>query len=381
MSHKQNMQTYSFSRAAKLASTSKNMLIVATLLSLSSANLSAHSKDTNTLLEWQPDSSVLTQLINAIISPVNASALISIQGDYRVIASDALPGHETGAFPNRNNPNTIKSKNLNYKVPAKPKLTGKTAKLGMSPFGVALNGVPFDPNAAEFWQNNRRSGWQYEALGGGVNLGLDKSSAHVQPDGTYHYHGIPYLLLVDRSTQQLLGYAADGFPIYSPWGYSDAMDNSSAVVELKSSYNVKSGARPSGPKGRYDGTFVEDYQYQQGLGQLDSCNGRSGVTAEYPQGTYYYVISAQFPFIPRCFKGTPDSSFERKRGPNNGNQQRAGQGNRQPPGQGNRQPPAQAIAACKGKSEGAKVSFNVNNRQLSGTCRSRNGQMFAVPQR
>ncbi|EPJ54445.1 MAG: hypothetical protein OFPI_06920 [Osedax symbiont Rs2] len=381
MSHKQNIQTHTFSRAGQLLARSKNALIATTLLSLSSTIVSAHSKDTTTLHEWQPDSSVLTQLINAIITPVSASALISIQGNYRVIASDALPDHETGAFPNRNNPNSIKSKNLNYKVPAKPQLSGKTTQLGMSPFGVALNGVPFDPNAAEFWQNNRRSGWQYEALGGGVNLGLDKSSAHVQPDGTYHYHGIPYLLLVDRSTQQLLGYAADGFPIYSPWGYSNALDSSSPVVELKSSYSIKSGSRPSGPKGQYDGTFVEDYQYQPGLGQLDSCNGRSGVTAEYPQGTYYYVISGQFPFIPRCFKGTADSSFERKRGPNNGTQQRAGQGNRQAPGQGNRTPPKQAIAACKGKSEGQTVSFNVNNRRLSGTCRSRNGQLFAVPQR
>ena len=381
MSHNQDIQKKPFSHASGRMLSCAFGVAAATLLSLSSTNLSAHSKDTNTLYEWQPDSSIHTQLINAIITPVSASALISIQGDYRVIASDALPGHETGAFPNRNNPNSIKSKNLTYKVPANPKLKGKTTPLGMSPFGVALNGVPFDPNAAEFWQNNRRSGWQYEALGGGVNLGLDKSSAHVQPDGTYHYHGIPYLLLVDRSSQQLLGYAADGFPIYSPWGYTDAMDSSSAVVELKSAYSIKSGSRSSGPKGSYDGTFVEDYQYQAGSGQLDSCNGRSGVTAEYPQGTYYYVISAQFPFIPRCFKGTPDSSFERKRGANNGAQQRADQGNRQPPGQAGRKPPAQAIAACKDKSEGAKVSFNVNNRQLSGTCRSRNGQLFAVPQR
>jgi hypothetical protein len=30
---------------------------------------------------------------------------------------------------------------------------------GMS-FGVALNGVPFDPAMAEYWENYRSSGWR-----------------------------------------------------------------------------------------------------------------------------------------------------------------------------------------------------------------------------
>ena len=67
--------------------------------------------------------------------------------------------------------------------------------------------------------------------------------------------------------------------------------------------------RPSGPGGAYEGTFVEDYEFAQGLGDLDLCNGREGVTPEYPAGIYCYVLTATFPFIPRCYTGTPDASY------------------------------------------------------------------------
>jgi hypothetical protein len=37
-----------------------------------------------------------------------------------------------------------------------------------------------------------------------------------------------------------------------------------------------------------------------------------GVTDEYPDGTYYYVITDEFPFVPRCFAGDPDSTFTKQ---------------------------------------------------------------------
>ena len=70
-----------------------------------------------------------------------------------------------------------------------------------------------------------------------------------------------------------------------------------------------------GPGGKYDGTFIQDYEFVKGSGDLDECNGRKGVTPEYPDGTYYYVVTDAFPFIPRFYRGTPDSSFERRMGP------------------------------------------------------------------
>ena len=67
--------------------------------------------------------------------------------------------------------------------------------------------------------------------------------------------------------------------------------------------------RKDGPKGRIDGTFVEDFEYVPGYGDLDECNGRIGPTREYPDGTYYYVLTDEFPYVPRKWRGKPDESF------------------------------------------------------------------------
>ncbi len=243
---------------------------------------------------------------------------ITVQGPFRVIRSNGLPDHQTGAFPNQGNPNTISEQHYEYRVPKDPKVTGQTTPLDMSPFGVAINGVPFDPGAAEWYNGNPRSGWQYEAMYLGARLGIDQNNAHVQPNGAYHYHGIPTGLLqrlAAHGKPVFIGYAADGFPIYGPFDYSDPKNKNSGLKKLKSSYRLKSGTRPNspGPGGRYDGAFTEDYEYAKGLGDLDESNGRFGVTPEYPQGIYHYIVSDQFPFIPRSFKGTPDDSFKRRR--------------------------------------------------------------------
>ena len=259
-------------------------------------------------------------------APGEGEVNIEQRGEFRYIESNGIPAHETGRFPNRRNPNRISEQRHAFRVALHPDEAQNTTPLGMWPFGVALNGVPFDPGAAEFWQRDRRSGWQYEALSGAIDLGLDESNAHVQPTGAYHYHGIPVGLiehLGDGETlteMMLIGYAADGFPIYAPYAYAEPDDPESDLQPMHASYRVKRGvrrARPAGPGGSYDGTFVQDYEYAEGEGDLDECNGRFGVTPEYPDGTYHYFITAEFPFIPRQFRGTPDESFIR-RGPPGG---------------------------------------------------------------
>ncbi len=207
-------------------------------------------------------------------------------------------------------------------MPAEPKAAEKATALRMQPFGIAINGVLFDPGAAEWWNGDRASGWQYEPLAGGGMLGVDRSHAHVQPNGAYHYHGIPvalvYALTDGKERMALVGWAADGFPIYNPIGYADPKDAASAPKGLKSSYRVKKGTRPSGPGGAYDGTYVADYEYVAGSGDLDECNGMAGVTPEYPKGIYHYVLTEEFPFVPRMYRGTPDPSFNTHGGPRSG---------------------------------------------------------------
>lgn len=246
----------------------------------------------------------------------------TIEGEYRVVRSNGLPNHDTGDFPNRGNPNTIAPQNYTFRVPLNPKLAAKTTPLRMHPFGVAINGVVFDPGAAEWWNRDPNSGWQYEAMSGAVPLGIDNHNAHVQPSGAYHYHGIPTGLVNKLSGGKpklvLIGWAADGFPIYGPWGTTDAKDPKSALKKMRSSYRLKNGTRPGGPGGKYDGSFTADFEYMTGLGDLDECNGRFGVTPEFPKGIYHYHVTGEYPFIPRVFKGTPDSSFFRKGPPGGG---------------------------------------------------------------
>ncbi|MCB1616310.1 MAG: YHYH protein, partial [Pseudomonadales bacterium] len=182
------------------------------------------------------------------------------------------------------------------------------------------NGVPFDPAAAEWYKGIRNDQWQYEALSGAVSLGIDDNYAHVQPTGAYHYHGMPTALLRELSLlparhSPLVGWAADGFPVYAKYGFVDALDENAGIRELTSSWRLRKGQRPydkNTPGGYYDGTFTGDYVFQAGAGDLDECNGRFTVTPEFPLGTYAYFLTENWPVIPRCWKGEPSRDFDRK---------------------------------------------------------------------
>jgi hypothetical protein len=254
--------------------------------------------------------------------PGRNEVTITLEGDRRIITSNGLPDHATGRFPNADNPNRVSAQHYRFTVPAKPVAVTQSVPLVRQPFGIAVNGVLFDPGTAEMWHNDRESGWHYDALGGAFSLGLDANHAHVQPNGAYHYHGIPVALLQrlsgGKEQMTLVGWAADGFPIYATWGHRDAADAASPAVKLRSSYHLKKGRRPGTggqPGGFYDGCFVEDFDYVAGSGDLDECGGRTGVTPEFPGGTYHYVLTEDFPFVPRFFRGTPDPSFARREGP------------------------------------------------------------------
>jgi len=262
-------------------------------------------------------------------------------GDKRIIEANGLPDHKPGQFPNRGNPNSISAQKYHFEMPLKPKANDEPRPIDRYTFGVAVNGVVFDPGTAEVWRpgdpivsrpgRDTRRGpgdepgrvWNYDAMGK-MNLGIDANHAHVQPTGAYHYHGLPTGLITRLHKEKggermlLIGYAADGFPIYAEYGYQKADDSSSPEKKLKSSYQLKTGNRPKGEDGpgdKYDGTFVQDYEFIKGSGDLDECNGRKGVTPEFADGTYYYVVVDAYPFIPRFFRGTPDSSFAKRMGP------------------------------------------------------------------
>ncbi|MFT6332277.1 MAG: hypothetical protein ACJAW3_000609 [Lentimonas sp.] len=297
---------------------------------------------------------------------VSSSAKTTIKTDsnYRYIISDGIPNHQTGKFPGRGNPNAILAQNHQFRVALNPQKNAQPTAIGMNNFGVAINGIPFDPATAEFWQS-RSSGWNEEGIvDGHKKLGIDVSNAHVQPTGAYHYHGVPLGIVNSSNAPELIGYAADGFPIYVSGG------------KLKSSYHLKNGNRPSNsPAGKYDGTYSADYEFVAGAGDLDVCNGHDGKTPEYPNGIYHYVITEEFPFIPRCWVGNADDSFKKKRGGSGRNRSESSSNL-----SGERKPPQEALQSCASKSSGQDCFFTgIGGENISGTCRNIQDILACVP--
>jgi hypothetical protein len=275
-----------------------------------------------TLIGWAATIAAVAQPLDTKPSSATtklgeSKVTITVSGGERLVVANGLPNHTTGQFPGRGNPNRISAQSYNFHIPASPHTNATLRDAHGAWFGVALNGVPFEPGTAEFWNNQRE--WNYEAKSGFIDLGIDRNNAHVQPTGAYHYHGLPTGLMEklggDEKKMLQVGWAADGFPIYTSYAYTVANDAKSAFKKMRSSWQVKKGTRNGGPGGNYDGKFTADYEFVKGSGDLDECNGRFGVTPEFPAGTYYYCITDEFPQLGRYWRGTPDASFFKRMGP------------------------------------------------------------------
>ncbi|MGC1473925.1 MAG: YHYH protein [Psychroserpens sp.] len=227
--------------------------------------------------------------------------VVSIKGYTRTMVTNALPNHETGSFPNEGNPNTISTQNRIYSFPVTPKYIGK-AQWVREP-GVALNGIKFEPGTAEVVVCETGENYRVEALQELIDLGLDFNHAHVQPTGAYHYHGTPTSVIKEFDTGKDLvhiGFAHDGFPMY--YSKSGRYKPSFKAVEgvregedctyenLHQSIDISVG-------GHHDGTFTSDFEYVEGSGDLDECNG---ITID---GKYMYLVTIEFPYISRCLMG------------------------------------------------------------------------------
>ena len=270
---------------------------------------------------------------------VNAYSIFSWTSDdvNRILSGNGIPNHEVGTFPNPNCPNTISEQNVNQTFTLCPTLVSDTGVPVGGPAGAiayAINSVKFDPATAGRCDDDGvcslaqgQGQWNIEALGHETfDFGDDMNHAHVQPTGEYHYHGMPELLidlLGDDQSMTLVGWASDGFPVYARYGYADANDSNSDIISLQPSWRLKTEldeGRPDtltalegGPQGTtypntpiQMGAFTQDFEYVEGYGNLDECNGRIGVTPEFPEGIYYYVVTDDFPYFSRCLKGDFD---------------------------------------------------------------------------
>ena len=225
------------------------------------------------------------------------------------VTGNGLPTHSTGDFPNPNNPNSISEQNVTFTIPRAPVFSGSATPVRI--FGYSLGGVKMEPGTAE---TDPVTGWSIEAFNSSnlFNPGIDEHQAHVQPNGTYHYHGLPSVLnTTGEEHSNLIGFAADGFPIYGNHGYRDPLNADGPTDHMTSSWRLKTGTRGAGePEGTYNGDYTNDYQYVEGAGDLDECNGRFTVTPDFPDGVYAYFITEQFPFVGRCVMGEVIAGFD-----------------------------------------------------------------------
>lgn len=127
---------------------------------------------------------------------------------------------------------------------------------------------------------------------------------------------IPSLSINQNPTihSKIIGWAYDGCPIYGPDAYTFT-DGTGGVRRMRSSYRLKTSFANNRPPTYDTKFFVDDYEYVEGLGDLDEYNGRFCVTPEFPEGIYAYFCTMDkdrnpvFPyFIGNNYKFVPEES-------------------------------------------------------------------------
>ena len=303
----------------------KQLLAVSCLLTFTAAFAQPE------LTSWQMNTTGLAQYnVGQGVQTLNDSAdvtMVCYNNNYVYVTAEGLASYVMGPFPG--NPNTPAGQGFVWRINRNPtEETGaKTEQPFAGPLGVAVNGVALygisDTRSYDGNQNSPQGFgvWNADAWVSEGSTMDANGNGHPQQQGQYHYHANPSALYSDPGNghSPIVGFAADGYPIYGPFGYTSPMDNSSGVSRITSSYQLRtmsdrtilpdgSPAVPPGPSNFNTfplGTYIEDYEYVNGLGDLDEYNGRQCVTPEYPGpvGTYAYFITTNgngdpaFPYI------------------------------------------------------------------------------------
>tara|TARA_R100000152_G_C6781995_1_gene217903 strand:+ start:5355 stop:7571 length:2217 start_codon:yes stop_codon:yes gene_type:complete len=214
------------------------------------------------------------------------------------VETPSRPQHQNG-YPNSN----LNIKSFKFKNTGNSDLSQASTPVPVQSgvAGVFTNGV-FLHSVNNGKSYNDSGVWHENSLVSEANLldncfGSTHSDPNIENINSYHYKSLSVCAhsTATDAHSAIIGYAKDGYPIYGPIGYSDPEDSSSALKTLEPSYRLKqASSRTDGPN--FDSTYVsgyyiEDYEYVNALGDLDAHNGRSGITPEYPNGTYAYFAT------------------------------------------------------------------------------------------
>lgn len=194
-------------------------------------------------------------------------------------------------------PNELESQMWSWSVPLNPVRAKSTSSirnvlgtLGFTVSGLPIYGPTEGPQPAA------------QAFGDPVyNNILDTCGGHTGPSREYHHHAITLAQQCNLSKQKILGYALDGFPIYTTLGCLDSKCTKTSL--MKSGY-VKTGDPTRNSWDAYK------YVSSKSIDVLDACNGRIQ-----PDGTYGYHATIGFPYIIGCFAGTATLPKGRAGGP------------------------------------------------------------------
>ena len=255
----------------------------------------------------------------AVVKDLSNDNFLAAKLDVRVAAdgtckflSNSLPNHDVGGI-GINFVVPVLAKPSRYKVSASPKQAAVVSALSPTRTdAIFLNGAPlksleptcFSSSEENILCTDADQSWRYDPRSSAAKITLDAHLGHTDGTGLYHYHGGPAALFdqFPGTDSPVIGFAADGFPIYGSY----FTDTSGILRSAKSSYSLKPGSRPAGidePGKSYDGTFVDDYEYIAGSGDLDECNGMTLA------GQYGYFVTNAYPWVVGCLMGTPNDSF------------------------------------------------------------------------
>jgi hypothetical protein len=272
-------------------------------------------------------------------TPINLAVdanvqLVQYSANYVYVNATGIPAFVTGPFAT-GPVTTAANNNYTIKIPLTPIVATTKTLVGNGTIAAFINGT-VAYNAGDAGSYNNQNKWHSNAVYF-ENIGFDCAHGHPGPmTSDYHHHQNPSAFNIETvpsssicdvyladglyvpnaaSHGPLIGFAADGFPIYGAYGYTDPMDATTPIKRMTSSYQLRSiTARTTLPDGTAAvgptltemvqimgpgqptiqailGAYLEDFEYVSGLGDLDENNGRFCKTPEYPNGIYCYFAT------------------------------------------------------------------------------------------